>query len=217
MRPASVKPAILPTQSDVVAPTSTTKRQAILNAAALEFLEKGYGAASMEAIAHAAKVSKQTIYAHFDGKDALFEAIIREKCEDLRIPAVFDRHRGEPVQVALQRIAETFLGRILGRENMRLFRILVSECGRFPELADAFYRAGPRLAADQLAKYLAEAEAAGELAVDDAEEAAEVFFAMLRGDIYMRRLMGIDHAMDEAEAASYARTVVRNFLSAYAN
>lgn len=193
------------------------KRRAIIDGATEVFLRLGYGAASMEAIAHAAKVSKQTIYAHFDGKDALFEAIIREKCEDLRIPAVFDRHRGEPVQVALQRIAETFLGRILGRENMRLFRILVSECGRFPELADAFYRAGPRLAADQLAKYLAEAEAAGELAVDDAEEAAEVFFAMLRGDIYMRRLMGIDHAMDEAEAASYARTVVRNFLSAYAN
>ena len=39
----------------------------------------GYGAASMDAIAKAAGVSKATVYAHFSGKDQLFAAIIAER------------------------------------------------------------------------------------------------------------------------------------------
>ena len=62
------------------------KVQAILQAGSRVFLQSGYGAASMDAIANEAKVSKQTVYSHFGAKDALFEAIIESKCAELIRP-----------------------------------------------------------------------------------------------------------------------------------
>jgi len=205
-----------PIIADAQASNGSTKRQDIIAGATDVFLRLGYGAASMEGIAQAAGVSKQTIYAHFDGKDALFEAIIHEKCDELRIPAVPSGDTDESLETVLFRIAQAFLKSVLSRKNVRLFRIIVSECGRFPELADAFYRSGPRSAVAQLARYLETARDAGEIAIGDPVQAAELFFAMLRGDIYMRRLMGIDTDMDEAEAANYARFVVDSYMRAVA-
>ena len=48
----------------------------ILDAAQKVFLKRGYQSASVDEIAEMAPASKPTIYAHFDGKEALFEAVI---------------------------------------------------------------------------------------------------------------------------------------------
>src|SRR5258706_8412417 len=48
----------------------------ILDAAQRVFLERGYQSASLDEIAEVAPASKPTIYAHFPGKEALFEAVV---------------------------------------------------------------------------------------------------------------------------------------------
>src|SRR6478735_2214387 len=48
----------------------------ILDAAQQVFLKRGYQSASLDEIAETAPASKPTIYAHFPGKEALFEAVI---------------------------------------------------------------------------------------------------------------------------------------------
>src|SRR6201987_626105 len=48
----------------------------ILDAAQRVFLKKGYQGASLDEIAEVAPASKPTIYAHFPGKEALFEAVV---------------------------------------------------------------------------------------------------------------------------------------------
>ena len=62
------------------------KRSCILEGATRVFLTSGYGAASMDSIAAEAGVSKQTVYSHFGSKDALFEAMVRQKCDDMTGP-----------------------------------------------------------------------------------------------------------------------------------
>src|SRR6185312_14690775 len=52
----------------------------ILEAARALFLEVGYGATSVDAIARAAGVSKATLYGHFPSKEALFEAVVVAQC-----------------------------------------------------------------------------------------------------------------------------------------
>src|SRR4029079_841882 len=47
----------------------------ILDAAQRVFLKRGYQSASLDEIAETAPASKPTIYAHFPGKEALFEAV----------------------------------------------------------------------------------------------------------------------------------------------
>ena len=60
-------------------PKSDLKRQSILEAAAGLFLEHGFSQTSMDLVANTAGVSKQTVYSHFNNKDALFSAVIELK------------------------------------------------------------------------------------------------------------------------------------------
>ena len=60
------------------------KDAAILDAANALFLERGY-TASVDDIAAAAGVSKQTVYARFASKEDLFEAVVRAGI-DLKLP-----------------------------------------------------------------------------------------------------------------------------------
>jgi len=52
------------------------KRRAILDAATTLFLREGYLATSMDQIAAAASVSKQTVYKQFADKQSLFREIV---------------------------------------------------------------------------------------------------------------------------------------------
>jgi TetR/AcrR family transcriptional repressor of mexJK operon len=197
-------------------PGLPSKHAAILEAATRVFLDSGYDAASMDAIAREAGVSKQTVYSHFGGKDALFGAIIREKCDELLEPIIAPETRVDDPEAALTDMARRFLELVLIAGNMALFRTVVGEWARFPELAAAFYDSGPKLALENLTAYLSELDARGVLAIADPQFAAGLFFGMLRSDTYMRRLLGIG---PDPTAEDIERTVgeaVRVFLAAYA-
>jgi TetR/AcrR family transcriptional repressor of mexJK operon len=144
-----------------------SKREAILAAATRVFFDRGYGAASMDTIARAAGVSKQTIYSHFGGKAALFEAIILERCDRLleSLPTVSDT--GSDPEVTLRAIASRLLELMLTPEFVARFRVVMAESGRFPELAEAYYRSGPERATVHLADYLARLHRQGRLNVAD--------------------------------------------------
>src|SRR3981081_2768870 len=70
-------------QSEIIC---SPKRRAIMEAATDLFAARGYGAVSMDAIARAADVSKATLYAHFESKDALFATIVKAACEENIMP-----------------------------------------------------------------------------------------------------------------------------------
>lgn len=194
----------------------TGKRRAIVEAAARVFLTAGYGPASMDAIAAEAGVSKQTVYSHFGAKDALFAAIVEGKCEELMAPVQLPAVPGQHHEKALGELARRFLATIFTSSNMALFRVVVAESGRFPELAEAFYRAGPATAVNNLAGYLAELDRAGMIGVADPTAAAKLFFAMLRGDLYLRRLLDLAPEPPAAEIEPLVRQVVTAFLAAHA-
>ncbi len=193
-----------------------TKREIILRAATRIFLDSGYGAASMDEIAREAGVSKQTVYSHFGDKEALFGATIREKCDRLMQPIIMPQPAGDDPQTALTAIARRFLGLILTPENMAHFRAVVAESGRFPELAEAFYRSGPLLAVEYLAKYLGELDRKNTLKVVHPEQAARLFFAMLRGDLYMRQVLGLGPHPTKREVEAAVDEAVGVFLAGHA-
>lgn len=195
---------------------STDKRSAIVEAAARVFLDQGYGAASMDAIAAEAGVSKQTVYSHFGAKDALFEAIIEDKCDQLMAPVTLPAVPGQGPADALAELARRFLGVVLAPPNMSLFRVIVAESGRFPEVAEAFYRAGPAVAVGELAEHLAALDQAGSLAVPDPAASAKLFFAMLRGDLYIRRLLDLAAEPSAGKIEALVAQAVAAFMAAHA-
>ena len=54
----------------------TATREHLLAVATTLFAERGYEATSIDAVLHAAGVSRGSLYHHFPGKDALFEAVL---------------------------------------------------------------------------------------------------------------------------------------------
>lgn len=192
------------------------KVQAILHAGARVFLQSGYGSASMDAIATEANVSKQTVYSHFGAKDALFEAIIENKCAELLRPAFESLAPTKDPASNLKAVASRFITVILASSSMALFRVIVAESGRFPELAEAFYRAGPETAVKNLAGYLKELDNAGSLSIEDPAASAQQFFALLRGDLYMRRLLDLAPEPTEKEIKAVVDQAVSAFMIIHA-
>jgi len=192
------------------------KAQAILQAGARVFLQSGYGSASMDAIATEANVSKQTVYSYFGAKEVLFEAIIESKCADLSRP-VFESldPRKDPAS-DLKKFANRFINVILASSSTALFRVIVAESGRFPELAEAFYRAGPQTAVKNLAVYLKQLDRQGALSISDATGSAQQFFALLRGDLYLRRLLDLAPELTDKEVKAVVDKAVSAFMIIHA-
>jgi AcrR family transcriptional regulator len=101
------------------------KRAQILDGARAVFLAEGFDGASMEAIAHAAGVSKGTLYTYFKGKDELFTSLVAAY-QNRSLEEIF---RGLNKAAELRENLET-LGAELSRQGARAGEPRVTESGR---------------------------------------------------------------------------------------
>lgn len=184
---------------DILPEQQSPKRRAIMVAAAELFMAEGYAAVSMDAVARTAGVSKATLYAHFSGKEALFESIIADGCAQMRQRAdTLLASHGLPLRQALMELALHWLRFLLRPQVRALHRVVIAEAVRFPALARAFYSAGPQAMQLWLTGWMAGEQAHGRLpAGADTARAAELFLTLLRGDLFLRATLAL---VDEAEA-----------------
>lgn len=190
-----------------------SKHAVILDAAHEIFLREGFDMTSMDAIANEAGVSKQTLYNHFDGKEDLFRAFVRTRCETMS--KSFETRfldKNESPESVLTAFGEDILAIILSPDAMRLRRLLQNEGHRHPELAEIFYHQGPDLTTNRLANYLADQNAQGAMAVREPRIAAEQFIAMLAGHLRIRHLIGLASPPGNAERHRYVANAVQLFL-----
>jgi AcrR family transcriptional regulator len=192
---------------------SREKREAILDGAALVFAARGYEGASMSMITAAAGVSRGTIYQHFTGKAALFGAAVARECERSLAPLFQTAAASKDLPSALRTIGHRFVTMLLSDSCRAIERVVHAEAERFPELALAFFEAGPAPAIAMMSRLLSAHAAAGDLVVDDPDFAAEQFFTLCQTRVVARRRLGLPVAPgDEARAVEGAVVV---FLSAY--
>lgn len=197
-----------------LAPDSKPAR--ILDAAGSLFLRDGYGGVSMDAVAREAGVSKATLYAHFDGKQALFATLVEMECAGLMGALGDEELRRRPPAAALTEIGRRFFGMMMSPRAIAGYRIVIGEAPRFPELARVFYEKGPAIGIARLAAYLAAADAAGWLKVPDPTMAAEQFLGMLKSHLHLRLLLGTQTLPEEAERERLIGAAVALFTRGYA-
>ena len=195
-----------------IAEPPATKAELVVRAAWRLFMERGYGATSMDAVARAAGVSKATLYAHFAGKAELFSAVVVAECR--RFVPVVDENEVDrlPVREALIRIARRFVDLLMSPAALAAYRVVVAETPRFPELGRAFYAAGPANTLEVLAGYLQRATARGELAVAEPRTAATLLMGMARSHLQLRCLLGVAGEIGEADRDRHVRAAVDLFL-----
>lgn len=197
-------------------PPSGGKAESILTAAKRAFLEGGFGAVSMDAIAREAGVSKATVYAHFAGKEELFGAVIGGECEHYL--ADFSAGELDPcdLRASLTTLGRRFLGLLLSPDAVALHRIILGEVSRFPALGEVFWRAGPERNLAQIEAFMRSAAAAGSLSIPDARRAAEQFVGLVRGEAQLRHLLRLEADADQAKIRELVTAAVDTFLRAFA-
>lgn len=157
---------------------SARKRAAILEAATRAFLDHGYRGTSMDAIAQAAQVSKQTVYQHFVDKQRLFAEVIGRTVEEVADPVSAEIRRlgsGPQLAAELTELARRQLSAVLQPRVLALRRLVIAEAGRFPELGRAFFDQGPGRTVAALGAKFAELSEEGRLQLDDPSAAAAQF------------------------------------------
>ena len=191
------------------------KAESILAAAKRAFLARGFGAVSMDAIAREAAVSKATVYAHFAGKEELFGAVIGRECERYFAPFSAGELDPSDARVSLTVLGCRFLELLLSPDGLALHRIILAEVARFPALGEVFWRAGPERQRVQIQAFLDRASACGALSVADARLAAEEFLSLVRGDVQLRHLLGLETAADTAAVRKVVAGAVDTFMRAF--
>lgn len=107
----------------------------IIAAAWQLFEEKGYAATKLEEVALRAGVSKGTIYLYFDGKKALFQAVVREGLSN-PLPDWTDRLANDAGSSSdLLRDIVMDVWQVLRTDRAgRLLKLVISEAGNFPNI-----------------------------------------------------------------------------------
>lgn len=119
------------------------KRAEIVNIATRSFFEQGYAATTMSGIAEEVGGSKATLWGHFGSKEELFAAVLDHQIDS------FSRDIDEVLTSqtfsvpAFRRACLRFLDCLLRDNSVRLFRLVLGEGERFPEVAEMFYSRGP--------------------------------------------------------------------------
>lgn len=207
-RPRAVSPG-RPPKSTVAA-----RLRHILTVASAEFVSRGYAEASVSRIARDAGVSKKTIYARYPSKEALLLAVTGDVAARLHetVVAVMADADGDPEHTLTSfgtEVARNWAAAV----EVGLYRLIISEAVRFPELASIYRDTMARFRAT-LAAYLREQTDLGKLAVDDPDAAAYQFGMLAFGGIREKALLG--ETVTDADVATAVRRAVEVFLHGYA-
>ena len=187
----------------------------LLDVAAQSFLEKGYEATSVGAIARRAHASKETFYTKFNSKSELFRAVMRRLMDRFvsDLGSVLASDRGP--DKALTAFGTLMLERMVSDEGVGMQNIIFMEARRFPEVADIFYELGPRRTVDALTAYFESQVKKGTLRKMDTGVAATHFMALLTTDMMMLRSLGYLGKPTSEEKSRRIHSAVDVFLRAY--
>ncbi len=206
---SSVTAAPSPTRAG--RPKSREKEADIRRAASDLFLAHGLKGTSMDAVAQAAGVSKQTVYSHFGSKEDLFAAVIEGKVQAYRL-AGEELSDSQGLQTELETIGERFVELLFDDEVTAMFRVVIGESVTHPQIARLFHAAGPERTIEALARRLSLHVASGELRVASEREAAVTFLNLLRGEFHMRRLMNLCPAVSAKQRREHVQACVAGFM-----
>ena len=187
----------------------------ILDAATALFLTGGYGVTSIEAIARRAGISKRTFYSRFRDKAALFGAVVRRVVERLRAGNDAELFEGGTIEEILTRLAGYILRAALSPQALALYRVILAEATRFPELATVVNeQGGSREAIDRIAALLEREAHAAQFMPENTSFAAAQFLQIVVA-LPQRRALGLGAPLTPAELEAWPHDAVALFLNGW--
>jgi len=190
------------------------KRQAIVDAAIAEFREYGFEVANMDRIAARAQVSKRTVYNHFSGKDALFEAIVERLWTTTKGEVELPYRPDQPLRDQLLALIGQKLDMMKDEQFINLARVLIAEAIHTPARArDMLARLGTK--EEGLTVWVRAAVADGRLDAPDPVFAAAQLQALVKGFSFWPQITMGQAPLSEAEQRRVAASAADMFLRSY--
>jgi len=191
------------------------RRRAILTVAAASFLENGYAGTTMSSISAELGGSKGTLWNHFASKEELFAAFLDEATAYFKLELMTVLEPSRDLRPALETFACRFMEKISLPESIKMYRLVVGESGRSPEVGRMFYERAPGAVAAILARFLEDQMKAGNLKTGDPERAAHFLLAQCVGGGHQQMLCG-GPAVDRSDTKDDAVRLTEQFLQLYA-
>lgn len=196
-------------------PRSADKNSAILQAAGELFMVGGFERTSMDEVARRAGVSKQTVYSHFQNKERLFSACIRQTVADY-FPAdpiawSADRSAAE----TLRMIGRQYLRLIMSADAINMFRMIIGAGDDREKIARLFFGAGIKPLSEDIRAYLSRANEAGDLTIPCVDRACRQLAALLRGEYFLKCTLGIIPPLTDSEIDRHVEECIDAFVKLY--
>ncbi|AMK20261.1 helix-turn-helix transcriptional regulator [Sphingomonadales bacterium 56] len=183
---AAIRPVA---QSSRRAERKEERRRLLIAAARSVFHEKGFAAATIDDIMARTGGSRGTLYGHFDGKLALFEAIVEEEAE--RFAQAVTETIAPAASGDLDAMAERLIAVATSEETIDLLRMVIAERQHYPGIGEIYRQIVPRIQAwmrrmfrEQTGASFCRDEAASDFLAD-------MFLAIVLADTQMGILTGI--------------------------
>jgi len=195
-----------PTRSD------EETRRILIEAAAAEFETNGYAETSMADVAQRAGVSTRTVYRLIPNKADLLVRVVSDRIGQLMLEIDAAALDVSSMSEALERILFAYGMLTLSQRTIAIDRLVVCECGQFPEVATAFYRFAIRRANEGIAAWLRRQCERGLIKVDNPQLAAGMLRGMMSMDPQRAVMLGERDVPDADEVAARAKQCARFFL-----
>jgi TetR/AcrR family transcriptional regulator, mexJK operon transcriptional repressor len=170
--------------SDALTPRARAKRDQIRAGAQRVFLSRGFAAASTDAIAAEASVSKQTLYVYYPSKEELLADVLITLIR--QGPSAPDAPSQLPSLVTVEALRQSvgafahgLIAQFMQPEYLGLLRIIFGETQRVPEVGRLFRSSVPERVLGGLAGLLASGRAQGSVRDIDLDAAPRMLVGAL--------------------------------------
>ncbi|MER8415204.1 TetR/AcrR family transcriptional regulator [Mesorhizobium sp. M0140] len=196
-------------------PANEALGQTIVDAACELFEELGFHATTLDKVAQRAKISKLSIYRHFENKEALFSAAIAARCHQFAPQALFEGVDGS-AEDQLMVVGSSLLRTLLNPDVRSVEAMIMADKTNQKSLSKLHYEAGPAHVIAQIEALLRQLHAKAVLNVTDPLRSARLFAALIKGsDLLIIARFDEARAEDDNEIESYCRSAVAMFIAAH--
>jgi AcrR family transcriptional regulator len=201
-------------QDELTNAAGKKRRDAMIEAAYRQFVERGYASVSVDDIIRESKGSKSSLYKFFGSKEGILKAVVESLADDMLRRISIDIPFGKSPRETLTRIGKVLVDLALSDNAINQHRQAVYNAKEFPELAKLWYESGPRRTFEGIADLLKKEAEQGRLRIANPQRAVLLFAGMIIFHENMRLLVCLPRSK-RSELKEIVSEAVEVFLAAY--
>lgn len=189
------------------------RRAAMIAAASELFQDKGFEHTTVTDIVDRSGGSRRTLYEHFGNKDGLLRAIIQDMTDRVWAAVHIDLSGDRLREADLFEVGLRLFKSIANPEGIAVYRIVVAEGHRSPEIADMFLRTGPDQVSRKLVAWFERAQENGDFLGRPPEKMAQAFMGIVMGYFHIGHAIGKSPVWMEEDIVEHVRLAVGIFVN----